>query len=157
MPQYKGHLLGGFVGGVSLLFLLSKTISYSLPVLIALEWLLCALAGSLFPDVDTKSKGQKYFYWLISALILLSFYKGRLYCVLYLMLFSLLPLIVRHRGLFHCTWFLIVVPLGAAALAGAYLPVYRSFLFYDASFFIIGALSHLLMDFGFKGLMRVRL
>lgn len=156
MPLYKGHLLGGFVSGVSLLFLLSKTVVYSLPVLTALEWLLCALAGALFPDVDTKSKGQKYFYWLISALILLSFYKGHLYCAAYLMLFSILPLIVRHRGLFHCTWFLIVVPLGAAALAGAYLPVYRSFLFYDASFFIIGALSHLLMDFGFKGLMRMR-
>jgi hypothetical protein len=156
MPQYKGHLLGGFVGGVSLLFLLSRVLVYSLPALTALELLLCALAGSLFPDIDTKSKGQKYFYWLISALILLSFYKDRIYCAIYLLLFSLLPLIVRHRGLFHCTWFLIVVPLGAAAIATIYLPTYRTFLFYDAAFFIVGALSHLLMDFGFKGLIRLR-
>ncbi|TET07018.1 hypothetical protein E3J79_00285 [Candidatus Dependentiae bacterium] len=155
MPLYKGHLLGGFVSGVSLLFLLSKTV-YSLPAITALEWLLCALAGSLFPDVDTKSKGQKYFYWLIGVLMLLSLYKGHLYCAVYLVLFSILPLIVRHRGLFHCTWFLIVVPLGAAAIASVYLPVYRCFLFYDAAFFIVGALSHLLMDFGFKGLMRMR-
>jgi hypothetical protein len=156
MPLYKGHLLGGFVGGVSLLFLLSKIVVYSLPALTALEWLLCALAGSLFPDVDTKSKGQKYFYWLMVVLILLSLCKGNLNCAIYLILFSILPLIVQHRGLFHCTWFLVVVPLGAASLATVYLPVYRSFLLYDAAFFIVGALSHLLMDFGFKGLIRMR-
>jgi len=157
MPMYKEHLLGGFASGMALLFLLSNYLYKSVtPVATAIEWMLFAFAGSLFPDVDIKSKGQKLFYRLIVALILISLYKGHLNLAVYLALFSILPMLVRHRGLFHTTWFIIVLPIGAATLASNYLPIHYYSLFYDAAFFIVGALSHLLMDFGIKGFIRVR-
>ena len=157
MPMYKEHLLGGFVSGMIVLFFIANYVCYyTIPVLTFLEWLLFALAGSLFPDVDIKSKGQKLFYWVIVTLILLTLFKGNLSLSIYLALFSILPMLVRHRGLFHCTWFIVIFPLVAAALASVYLPNYRYSLFYDASFFIAGALSHLLMDFGPKGFFKMR-
>ena len=65
MPGYKGHLVGGAVAyGVTVYLLRSLN-----PTAITLvEWFVCTLAGALFPDVDTKSKGQKYFYsvlWMV--------------------------------------------------------------------------------------------
>lgn len=158
MPFYKEHLMGGFASGMIVLFFIANYVCcYTIPILTTLEWLLFALAGSLFPDVDIKSKGQKLFYWVIVALILIALYKGNLNLAIYLSLFSILPMLVRHRGLFHCTWFIVLLPLGAAALASVYLPpIYRHSLFYDASFFIAGALSHLLMDFGPKGFIKMR-
>jgi len=157
MPMYKEHLLGGFASGMIVLFFIANYVCCNtIPVLTSLEWLLFALAGSLFPDVDIKSKGQKLFYWVIVTLILLSLFKGNLSLAIYLALFSILPMLVRHRGLFHCTWFIVIFPLVAAALASVYLPNYRYSLFYDASFFIAGALSHLLMDFGPKGFFKMR-
>jgi len=155
--MYKEHLLGGFASGMIVLFFIANYVCCNtIPVLTSLEWLLFALAGSLFPDVDIKSKGQKLFYWVIVTLILLSLFKGNLSLAIYLALFSILPMLVRHRGLFHCTWFIVIFPLVAAALASVYLPNYRYSLFYDASFFIAGALSHLLMDFGPKGFFKMR-
>ena len=156
MPMYKEHLLGGFAAGTALLFIVSNTSVHSVPLFNSIEWLLCALAGSLFPDVDIKSKGQKLFYKLIILLILLALYKGHLNLAVYLALFSILPMLVHHRGIFHCIWFLVAFPLIAAAVASIYIPAYYYSLFYDAAFFIVGALSHLLMDFGVKGLIKMR-
>jgi len=155
--MYKEHLLGGFAGGITLLFLVSNyLVNQAMPLATALEWMLFALVGSLFPDVDIKSKGQKLFYRLIVFLIFISLYKGHLNLAIYLVLFSILPVLVRHRGIFHTTWFILIVPLGGAFVAAQYFPVYRVSLFYDAAFFIIGALTHLIMDFGIKGFFRFR-
>src|SRR5438309_2217826 len=63
MPGYKGHLVGGTVAFGLLFFALVGVVVRQPSMLIAGEWLLFALAGSLFPDIDIKSKGQKYFYF----------------------------------------------------------------------------------------------
>ncbi len=155
--MYKDHLLGGFAAGAALLFVISNYLmKQTMPLTTAIEWVLFALAGSLFPDVDIKSKGQKLFYRLIVALILISLYKNNINLAVYLALFSILPVLVRHRGLFHTVWFVIALPSAGAFLATSYFPLYRNALLYDASFFIVGALSHLIMDFGYKGFIRVR-
>src|SRR5438445_6777467 len=65
MPGYKGHLVGGTVAFGLLFFALVGVVVRQPSMLIAGEWLLFALAGSLFPDIDIKSKGQKYFYYVI--------------------------------------------------------------------------------------------
>src|SRR5213080_4473351 len=112
MPGYKGHLFGGTVAFGLLFFALVGVVVTQPSLLTASEWLLFALAGSLFPDVDIKSKGQKYFYYVVFLIFIILAYKK---CFQLLSCFSFItitPMLVRHRGIFHDPCFLIAVPLG---------------------------------------------
>src|SRR5882724_10040377 len=75
MPGYKGHLVGGAAVYVLFLCCIIGVVKPSL--LMASEWLIFTLAGALFPDVDIKSKGQKYFYFVVFAIFMLLAWKGR--------------------------------------------------------------------------------
>ncbi len=152
MPGYRGHLVGG---GVAYLCLLCIFHSYVVSPLIAFEWFLCALLGSLFPDIDTKSKGQKLFYqgFLIIFIVLLM--QRRLLLMAGLSIASVFPLIVKHRGIFHSIWFL----MGSMMLLLFYInkqfPVYAPLVFFDGIFFMAGIISHLWLDLGIKKLFRL--
>jgi membrane-bound metal-dependent hydrolase YbcI (DUF457 family) len=153
MPNYKGHLVGGlgfYLIGLYILSFLSPT----LPT--ALEWLLCALAGSLFPDIDTKSKGQKIFYRILAVITVVLIFQQKFKPLLIIASCALIPIIVDHRGLFHMLWFVIGVPLIFAAIMSVSFPAYKDILFVDAFFFIGGAISHLLLDFGLRRTLRMR-
>jgi len=152
MPGYKGHLAGGCVAyGITLGLLYG----YCTSSLVAMRWLFCALAGSLFPDIDIKSKGQKYFYWVILGFFLLLIIERKFKLLAASSVVSVFPMLVKHRGIFHKTWFVILAPLGIWALFGAYAPEYSHALFLDVLFFIIGALSHLWLDLGLKRMVRI--
>lgn len=152
MPNFKGHLAGGvFIYLVVFYWIVSnQTVSLTT----SLEWLLFALAGSLFPDVDTKSKGQKIFYWIVLFLAALLLSMSHMEAFVILGFLSLFPLLVRHRGIFHRTWFVILVPSAVAAFCCMYMPNCSAIIFYDTLFFIMGALSHLWLDVGIKGMLR---
>lgn len=157
MPGYKGHLAGGCVAYVLMLGLL-----YSLPYealasssLVAIRWLICVLAGSLFPDIDVKSKGQKYFYWVILGFFLLLIIERKFKLLAVSSIVSVFPMLVKHRGIFHKTWFVILAPIGVWALIGTYAPEYSNAFFLDVLFFIVGALSHLWLDLGLKRMLRI--
>jgi len=152
MPNFKGHLAGGiFIYLVAMYWILSnQTISLST----SLEWLLFTLAGSLFPDVDTKSKGQKLFYWIALALSLFLLSNNRMQEFVILGLCSLVPLLVGHRGIFHKTWFVILVPASIAGICCLYMPHCEKIIMYDTFFFIMGALSHLWLDLGIVRMLR---
>lgn len=109
MPGYRGHLVGGGVAFVCTLLPASLLVSIS-PILAA-EWLICSLAGSLFPDIDIKSKGQKYFYYVIMIWILLLFSYGYYTQVAWSSVLSITPMLSKHRGIFHRYWFVTGVPL----------------------------------------------
>lgn len=152
MPCYKAHLTGGFV---SALVLYSVLPGAPCTLLRIGELLLCALAGSLFPDIDTKSKGQKYFYRLFAVACLALVYARHYKMVAFMSIGSFVPLVVVHRGVLHRAWFVVGVPI---ALYGWYVLTtgavsYR--LGYDTLFFIVGALSHLLLDLGFTRMWRI--
>lgn len=152
MPGYKGHL----AGGVITFFLVLLSISHlHAPFCKLIEWLIFALVGSLFPDIDTKSKGQKLFYWLLFPLFACLFI-----CQLYNQLFvlsciSLLPMMVRHRGLFHKFWFIIILTTFFIAILSSLFPAYTSQILLDALFFCAGAFSHLWLDLGFRRMLRL--
>ena len=59
MSNYRGHLIGACIVYSVIIFVLSF---HTKSFITLTEWLLCTLLGSLFPDIDTKSKGQKLFY-----------------------------------------------------------------------------------------------
>jgi hypothetical protein len=152
MPNYKAHLVGGASAyGIGLYLLRSCHPTATM----AAEWLLCALAGSLFPDIDTKSKGQKLFFSII-FLFLLYFLLGKQRVpFMVVSLLSLTPLLVNHRGLFHRLWFVILVPVSGALLLGAAMPQYAEMALWDSFFFVLGAVSHVWLDLGVRRMMRI--
>ena len=143
MPNYKGHLIGG-VATFTLFFLLLHSFCSSL--LTAAGWLVFTLAGSLFPDIDIKSKGQKYFYRLVLLLfiILIIGHKFELMCCFSFI--AITPMLARHRGIFHRVWFLVIVSFSAWMVMSCVMPHFTDQLFFNSLFFLAGALSHVLLD-----------
>ncbi len=153
MPNYQVHLAGGSVAFAVALVLI---VPYSHPTaLTAGEWLLFALAGSLFPDIDIKSKGQKYFYWMIFLLLLILAYTQRFIPMAIISIMSTIPLLAKHRGLFHRGWFVIGAPLGIWYVMALQYPAIKMALLYDMTFFIAGALSHLYLDMGLRKMAKI--
>ena len=143
MPNYKGHLVGGFLAYVLVLF---AYIGYMPSLVTGCEWLLFALAGALFPDIDIKSKGQKYFYYVVFILFAFLASKGHFQTLTCFSFVAIAPMLTRHRGVFHSTWFVVSVPLIAWMAMSILLPAYTWPLFVNTLFFIAGALSHLFLD-----------
>lgn len=146
MPGYKGHLLGGLlmaaIGVMALIALRLYTDDYGLIGSLAGVVLL----GALFPDIDTDSKGQTLFY---SALVVLDgwlIYKGLYLYAAWLGLLALIPIVGQHRGWVHTWWAMLLLPspilLVPLALWGT--PWQQTVPFYTA--FVLGYLSHLLLD-----------
>ncbi len=146
MPGYKGHIAGGLLVYIAGIVLLQRT-AHIPSLWCAAEWMICAIAGALFPDVDVKSKGQKYFYWVVLAIFMWLVMMKKLELLAFLSLVAITPMLVRHRGIFHELWFVIVMPLTLWAFMAMYEPCYARMLFFDTSFFIVGAISHLALDF----------
>lgn len=152
MPGYKGHLIGGLGAfGVGFYFVSAGNPSHYVVV----EWLLCALAGSLFPDVDVKSKGQNLFYKGILIILLLLCLQGYVYFAAAIGILSLFPMLARHRGLFHKAWFIVIMPFFTSFCISVYFPHFSRILLFDTVFFVLGALSHLWLDLGFLRMVRL--
>jgi len=151
MPGYKGHLAGGcVVYGLLISLLYTQCASTAAPG----RWLLCVLAGALFPDIDVKSRGQNYFYWLVLCMALICIARQQFYSLAWLSLISIAPMLVRHRGIFHRWWFIVAVACSVWMVILYYAPAYGRQLGYDTFFFIMGAFSHLWLDVGFRRMFR---
>ena len=148
MSNYKGHLVGGaavFGGAYLVLHMAAITVPIN-----PLQPLLFCLFGSLFPDIDTKSKVQILSYRIaFVAFIVLAFLK-HWSAVIMLSFFLLIPLVVHHRTLTHKKWFLIALPTALYAVATVYYPQYAIAVMWNGLFFVIGAFSHLILDYGFQ-------
>ncbi len=147
MPNYRGHLFGGSLIYLAILFIFSLY-NFDLPVI--LLWLLCVLLGSLFPDVDTKSKGQKIFYRfaLISIILLLLFQKFA--PALIFSIISFTPVLVRHRGIFHNIWFNTILVCVVIFILNNIFADRQFMILSCGAFFLLGIFSHLILDFGIK-------
>ena len=152
MPGYKGHLVGGVAAFGFGLYALQS--SYNPTHLTMAEWFLCALAGALFPDIDVKSKGQNLFYKAMLIVLAVLFMQGYVHIALMIGILSLIPMVVRHRGLFHKLWFVVAMPYAVALCIGVYYPAYSRILLLDTTFFVVGAVSHLWLDMGFRRMLR---
>lgn len=144
MPSYREHVAAGCCVWVGAYFIAQPHLALG-PTQWA-ELALCTVVGSLFPDVDTKSKGQQLFYTLMALLIVTLVAQKNTGTALFIALYCLMPLTVKHRGLFHNLWFL-SVSIGAAALAVThYFPLQRTRISLNALFFFLGVVSHLILD-----------
>ena len=153
MPSYKEHLVGGTVSFGAMLLIVSRWYYPTAPTTI--EWLFCSLAGSLFPDIDIKSKGQKYFYWCILIALVIISIKKRFDILVGCSVISVMPMLVKHRGIFHRLWFVIGFPLLFWFLISLQFPQLRLMILLDVIFFISGAVSHLWLDMGLARMLRI--
>jgi hypothetical protein len=153
MPGYKGHLIGGAVAfAVALCVVHSAGVYFNETQ--GLQWFASTLAGSLFPDIDVKSKGQNIFYKIILCLLLFMLFYDYHRPFITISVAAMVPMIVRHRGIFHRLWFVISFPVVLALFLVTFYPLYQSTIMYNSLFFMIGAISHLWLDLGFKRMIR---
>jgi len=127
---------------------------YRLTNLILLQWLASCLLGSLFPDVDTKSKIQKLFYTGMLMLFVMLTMHGNIKAFIAASFIGLLPLLVNHRGIFHKPLFVCAIALTTSTLIASYMPDLSFIAYSNAGFFLVGALSHIWLDMGLKRMMR---
>src|SRR3990167_2648155 len=145
MPAYDKHLISGFATFLFLAFIISTPTTTQANYI---SWLFFCLFGSLFPDIDTKSHIQRWFYTL-TVLGLICAYMAK-FEFSYLLTLLFVPLIVKHRGLFHNPKFLLILSFGLAFLFQLNgLQNYHNY-WILALFFLAGAYSHLILDLGFK-------
>ncbi|HZW61206.1 MAG TPA: metal-dependent hydrolase [Candidatus Babeliales bacterium] len=152
MPGYKGHTVGGLtIYGITL-YLLRSILKPTW--LNAIEWLLFTLTGALFPDIDVKSKGQQLSYALILGIFVILLLRDQFDAVAILAVLALIPMVVRHRGLFHRLWFILIFAGIIVVVCFFSTTLSCRMILLDAGFFVLGAISHLWLDMGFKGLFR---
>ncbi len=143
MPSYRGHLIGGVVTYIVVL----QGIQYAQPnAHVIFQGFLFCLLGSLFPDIDVKSKGQKVFYSLLLLFLLYCLYMQKWIIFTSLSLLGIVPMLVRHRGLFHQIWFLLFLTLVMMVCMSSLQKSYSAILLANCCFFFAGCLSHVVLD-----------
>lgn len=146
MPGYKTHITAGLAVAGGGVVGLSFAGYYQPEPFTAAALVLTCILGSLFPDVDTDSKGQSVFYWAMFAvdvaLIVKEYYKW----AAFLGAFAMLPALGPHRGWTHTWWAMLLAPLPILLVPYFLLkmPIQLFLPFYVA--FVAGYLSHLALD-----------
>lgn len=123
------------------------------PALVA-QGLFFAWLGALFPDIDTKSQGQKLLYAALFVVIMILFVFKKYMLSAVLALFAFFPLFTNHRGLTHSLLFITLLTFAATAGCVLQFPACSTAAVRNGIFFLVGAFSHLLLDFGPRGLLK---
>lgn len=146
MPGYKAHISFAGFWYCIVLFIVCRL--YNPSTLFLLELAFCIMLGALFPDIDIKSKGQKYIYtgFFIGAIPLLFMkqyiivaFAGWLCCI---------PMMVKHRGIFHDPLYMSFFILVGWYVLYLYYPVNAIQYIWHFICFIIGMHSHMVLDYG---------
>ncbi|MCK4517763.1 metal-dependent hydrolase [Candidatus Babeliales bacterium] len=149
MPSYKGHLVGGaatfFVTYQAATKVFGQQPFTTKQIVFALTF---CLLGSLFPDIDTKSLGQRVFYSLLTVAVFAAIALQHWALLSFLSVLGLLPLLVNHRGMIHTVWFVTMFPLAVTLFITRFNPTLSSMAWPAYSYFVVGALSHLFLDYG---------
>lgn len=161
MPKYKTHLFGGFITFASIIIIINLVVNCSMSKAFtfntlkisfvqALLYLACCLVGSIFPDIDTKSKAQKLLYYPLFMVLACTILLKKWILSSCLSFIALIPVLANHRHLTHKVWFVVTIPL--AIPITIYIcsnnPQLLKTTFICYIFFVSGAISHLILDFG---------
>lgn len=139
-----GATLGAVALGASL-----YTETYTASPMVMAALIAISTMAALFPDTDTESKGQNFFYAIMACtdvvLIVNKYYEW----AAILGLFAMLPPLGKHRGWTHTWWAMLLVPAPLVALPWVFFrtPLEAVFPYYAAA--VIGYFSHLLLDWEF--------
>lgn len=152
MPNYRGHLTGAFIFYCIIIGVFSF---YTYSFITLIEWFLCTLLGALFPDIDTKSKGQKLFYRILFVMIAIFFVQQKLRLIALFAFIACIPLITRHRGVLHNFWAILSLIILLLVVTYYFVPNYFMLIAWDLFFFMMGVISHLWLDLGFMRMIRL--
>ncbi|WP_300157734.1 metal-dependent hydrolase [Solidesulfovibrio sp.] len=146
MPGFKTHIAGaaavtaGALGGAY--WLGAYRPSFETMVCLGLF----SILGGLFPDVDTDSKGRRFFYGAALVVDAVLIFREQYRVAAVLGFCALLPAIGSHRGWTQSWWAALLIP-GSVLLAPMLLlglPWKPFFPYYLAT--VLGYFSHLLLD-----------
>jgi len=143
MPGYRGHLVGGVVTYLGILQCIQH-LKPTIPVILS-GFVFCMI-GSLFPDIDIKSKGQKLFYSMLFIIFCCLLYIERTDLFISLSFLAIVPLLVKHRGIFHQLWFLTGISIATGLLVGSFHADFSVWAMKNSLFFLAGAVSHIFLD-----------
>lgn len=154
MASYKGHIVGGaaFAGAYTVAMLLAPVEQLAEYAHLLYDWqaifavFIIGMLFSLFPDVDTNSKAQDIFFWIVFPLDALLIWQGYLQAAAYLGLIAMLPIVTHHRGWTHSKWAMFAIPLPIVLIPYLYNEkvLAISVIYYGAA--VVGYFSHLLFD-----------
>lgn len=146
MPGYRTHLTGGVVlgGGILASLVWMKVLQPDLKQTVAMLSI-CTL-GALFPDADTDSKGQRFFYTGLVILDLALMIQELYRWAAVLGFCAMLPAAGQHRGWTHTWWAMILIPLPLILLPVVFYGISPKEVlpYYLAA--EVGYFSHLVMD-----------
>ena len=144
--SYKGHIFGGII--TYLIALIIINCWYPIAPIQALGWFFICLLGAIFPDIDTTSKMRALFLRLcIGVFLILAVLPSQQIMVIPLLPLIAIPLMARHRGIFHNKLFLIGVPLTIALVLISTLHSHQpALVIIPTLFFVAGSCSHLILD-----------
>ncbi len=149
MPRYKTHLAFGFFSYLVFIYLSFILVHFCPTFLQIIGCFLCSILGSIFPDIDTTSKMQRLFF-IFSSLVIFGSIVFRLWFLFFNLSFiTVFVTLLKHRTITHNAWVLLglsVLPILLGFLCCGNL-VFDIFL--GAFCFLIGAFSHILLDFLF--------
>jgi len=144
MPGYRGHLIGGGLVYYGTVYFLMQ--GYSPDLFTLAQGLIFCLIGALFPDIDIKSMGQKYFFIMLAIVLLFCLIYQKSAWFIALTFLSIIPLLARHRGFFHSLFFISALSFFLIVCALKFNLAKAPFAVSNALFFMIGAWSHILLD-----------
>ena len=144
MAGHRAHLVVGSIAyfvGLSLVW--REVSSVEQP----LCWYGASILGALFPDVQTKSLGQKLFYLLGVASLGWFLVHGQFWPFVAIASILALPSFLRKEGgLLHDPFFVVLAPIMIAwGLASMSLSGFSGFA-HNVFFFAAGTTAHLLLD-----------
>lgn len=154
MANYKGHIIGGLAVGVAYTLAMTGVPVEQMAEYAQLldDWqalaavFVIAMLFALFPDVDTNSKAQDIFFWLIFIIDIVLIWNGSFVAAAFLGLIAMLPIVTHHRGWTHSKWAMFIVPSPLIFVPLLYsetlLPI--AVVYYGAA--VAGYFSHLLFD-----------
>jgi len=152
MPNYRKHLIGGCATYAILICVNAKYNLIKIESIVQLQTLAACLIGSLFPDVDTKSKIQKLIYLVILIAATHLLITGQQFWAAITLMISLIPLISNHRGLFHRLWFIGICMVLVNFFCYINQPSAFKSCITLSIFFMSGTISHIWLDLGWRRL-----
>ncbi len=163
MADFKGHIRGGLLA-FALLFIILLLFKIFFGSFALIEFPIffgLCLAGAMWPDTDTGSKSRVIIYTIFIAIdLVLIFFLNYYLEAAILGLFAMLPGAGKHRGWTHSPWWILAtgLPLLSPSLLGNDFLIdvriyeYRNLIYFGVPYylsFIIGAFSHLALDYSF--------